>query len=40
VENALSRPVAVGNLRIVEMILLYDPSVSIKGTTANNVATA
>jgi hypothetical protein len=40
VENALPRPVAVGNLRMVEMILLYDPSISIKGTTPNNVATA
>jgi hypothetical protein len=39
-ENALARPVAVGNLRMVEMILLYEASISIKGITANNIATA
>ena len=39
VEKAFAHPVAVGNLRMVAMILLQDVSTSIKGSAATTITT-
>ena len=40
VEKALAHPLTVGNLRIVEMILLQEERINMKGTATNNTANA